>query len=409
MMRIQRTLDVRFGPLMLCIVALFTSLAADTASAASELRVEETNGAVKLQLQNKWQTPSKGMSLTLPAVVSTGEDGSISLRQDDTTVSVASNTALEFYADAESGSLLQRVVQNQGSAFYDVAPRSSSKLRVETPYLVAVIKGTEFDVTIADETTSVALFEGQLQIEALDIAEVVQLVAGQIARRHKNDPHITILNMEDGEPVAQSDARTDAQSSDSKDSDPKSGDGVDATSTVTTRIEDTVGDLDASIGVDAGVGVGAAGVDVGVKTSVGLADGSLGAELNLSAELLATPLELDVGLDTSLGDTELDVDLAAGDLTLDVGADLGLGDTGIDVDLGAGDLTLDVGADLGLGDTGIDVDLGAGDVTLDLGADDGTLDVELDLGIDEVPVVEVEISADTVVDLVPDLRDLLGL
>jgi hypothetical protein len=314
------------------------------------------------------------MSLTLPAVVSTGDDGSISLRQDETTVSVASNTALEFYADAESGSLLQRVVQNQGSAFYDVAPRSSSKLRVETPYLVAVIKGTEFDVTIADETTSVALFEGQLQIEALDIAEVVQLVAGQIARRHKNDPHITVLNMEDGEPVAQSDARA----TDNRSSGQKSGDGGDATATVTTRIEEKVGDIDAGVGVDAGIGVG-------VKTGVGLAAGSLGAELNLGAELLATSLELDVGLDTSLGDTELDVGLAAGDLTLDVGADLGLGDTGIDVDLGAGD------------------------VTLDLGADDGTLDVELDLGIDEVPVVEVEISADTVVDLVPDLRDLLGL
>jgi hypothetical protein len=277
MMRIQRTPDVRFGPLVLCIMALFTSLAADTASAASELRVEETNGAVKLQLQNKWQTPSKGMSLTLPAVVSTGEDGSISLRQDDTTVSVASNTALEFYADAESGSLLQRVVQNQGSAFYDVAPRSSSKLRVETPYLVAVIKGTEFDVTIADETTSVALFEGQLQIEALDIAEVVQLAAGQIARRHKNDPHITVLNMEDGEPVAQSDARA----TDNRSSGQKSGDGNDATATVTTRIEEKVGDIDAGVGVDAGIGVG-------VKTGVGLAAGSLGDELNLGAELLAT-------------------------------------------------------------------------------------------------------------------------
>jgi hypothetical protein len=268
---------------------------------------------------------------------------------------VASNTALEFYTSGETGSLVQRVVQNQGSAFYDVAPRSSNKLRVETPYLVAVIKGTEFDVTIAEETTSVSLFEGQLQIEALDIAATVQLEAGQIARRHKNDPHITVLDMEDGVPVAQTEARAGTQTSGERDSDPKAGRGVDAIATATTRNAGGAADLDAVVGVTAG------GVDLGAEANVGLPAGTVSAELNVEAELLATPVDVGIEIDTDLGATELEVDLAVEDTTLDV-----------------------------------DVDAGA-------------VELELDLGIDPVPVVETEISVDGIVDLVPDPRDLLGL
>ena len=208
---------------------------------------------------------------------------------------------------------LQRVVQNQGSAFYDIAPRAANKLRVETPYLVAVIKGTEFDVTIADETTSISLFEGHLQIEAEDIGEVVQLLAGQIARRRMNDPQITILNMSDGEPIAQSKARAEATAS--------SGDGAGGSAEAS---------VDGAVGLNGELDTGLVGAGIGLEAQTG--PGSLELGGAVSAELLGAPLELELGVDADLGAGELELGLGAGDASLDLGLD---GD-GVEVELDLG-------------------------------------------------------------------------
>lgn len=178
-MHIPGTPLLRFCQLVLCCtLILITAMRADAADAPDNLIVEETTGAVKIKLRNQWQSPDVGMAVSLPGTVSTGADGSIKLRQDATIISVASNTAIELFEGPGSGATLQRVVQNQGSAFYDIAPRESNKLRVETPYLVAVIKGTQFNVTVAAETSTVALFEGRLQIEAPEVGDVVDLREG---------------------------------------------------------------------------------------------------------------------------------------------------------------------------------------------------------------------------------------
>ena len=210
-MRIQGNLVLRSSQFVLYWTLLALSSAVNAQAqrgmdeATDSLIVEETAGAVKVKFDNRWQSPSTGMTVSLPATISTGADGSIRIRQAATVISVASNTAIELLEGTEPGSPLQRVVQNQGSAFYDIAPQESSRLRVETPYLVAVIKGTEFNVTVAAETSTVALFEGRLQVEAPDVGDVVDLHQGQIAKRHKDDRRITVLSMQDGEPVARGD------------------------------------------------------------------------------------------------------------------------------------------------------------------------------------------------------------
>ena len=57
------------------------------------------------------------------------------------------------------------------------------KLRVETPLLVAVIKGTQFNVAVQPDSTTISLFEGRLEIRTPDDTDVVQLNAGEIAIR----------------------------------------------------------------------------------------------------------------------------------------------------------------------------------------------------------------------------------
>ena len=62
------------------------------------------------------------------------------------------DTDVEIPAEAVDGNLVARLVQHSGNVFYDVAPRDVGKLRVETPFLVAVIKGTQFNVAVQDGT-----------------------------------------------------------------------------------------------------------------------------------------------------------------------------------------------------------------------------------------------------------------
>lgn len=372
-----------------------------------EIVVEETAGAVKVKVDNRWRSPSTGMTMSLPATVSTGTDGSIRIRQAATVISVASNTAIELLEGTEPGSPLQRVVQNQGSAFYDIAPRESSRLRVETPYLVAVIKGTEFNVTVAAETSTVALFEGRLRIEAPDIGDVVDLYEGQIAKRHKDDPGITVLNMQDSEPVARGDAAPPAGgtvSGDEGNGDIDIGDGgveagLDAHTYPGIDLDDAVVD----VGLDAGPDLD--GLDPALDSFADIGDNS--AELSLDAGFDLAGGDIDAALDAGvdLGDAVVDLgmdaalDLDGGDIDLGLDADIDLGgaslDAGLDagVDLGDGDIDLAADGGLDLGDVAADVGV---DAVADL--DQGDIDAVLDAGID-LGGTSVDAGLDAGVDL----------
>jgi hypothetical protein len=454
-MRIKGTPQFRFFRLALCCTLLVLSCAA-TAQAqdgTDKLSVMEVSGAVKVKLDDRWASPQVGMIVSLPATVSTGADGFIRISQGTTSISVAANTAIELFEGAEPGLPLQRVVQNRGSAFYDIAPQGSNRLRVETPYLVAVIKGTEFNVTVAAETSTVTLFEGRLQIEAPDVGDVVDLHEGQIARRHRDDPAITVLGMETSEPVSRRDAMPptggelpgsgDAGNGDAfseGDSNPivDTGDVLDGMPNLPP--EELAGDIDpGDAGIDAhaeivglddggpGVGLdvdldpGDAAVDLGLDTGLDLAGGDIDLGLDVGPALGDSGVDIDLDAGLELGDAVVDIDLDAGlelgdavvDIDLDAGLDLDAGavDLGLDSGIDLGDTAVDVGVDAGVDLDAGDIDLGldggidlGGDATVDAGVDvgvdlDGTdLDAGLDAGID-LGDTSVDTGVDTGIDL----------
>jgi hypothetical protein len=397
-MRKEGNSVLRLSRLVLCTV-LVLSCVAHAAQAQGiehdDLTVVESAGAVKIKLADRWRTPETGMVVTLPATVSTGADGSIKLRQDAATISIAANTAIELLEGTEPGLPLQRVVQNQGSAFYDIAPRGSSRLRVETPWLVAVIKGTQFNVTVASETSTVALFEGRLRIEAPDVGDVVDLHAGQIAKRHRDDPGITVVSMQSSEPVSRSNAVLPGDKGPEDEGAAGNGDSVD------DGIDAGL-DADVDLGPDAGLGLGGGGIDVGPGVELA------GGKLDVGVESGLEPGDADVAMDAgvNLGDAAVDVGINAGldlndgaiDLALDAAA--GVGDAVVDVgveaglDLDAGDVDLELDGGVVVGDVVTDVEVDAG-VDIDAGDIDLAVDGGLDLG--SSPVLDV--SADAGVDL----------
>ena len=143
-----------------------------------------------------------GSVLELPAILRTGRDGAVELRQGATTLSVGPETQLEFPALEKRGAPIDRIVQPRGNVFYNIGKREGRKLRIETPYLVGVVKGTQFNVAAQDETTTISLFEGLLEVRAADESGVVDLKAGEIASRQRDDKAISVIKMDAGKAPA---------------------------------------------------------------------------------------------------------------------------------------------------------------------------------------------------------------
>jgi hypothetical protein len=183
-------------------LACARGFAAQPGAADLQVTVVAVQGEVNVSTQGTPHAVHKGDVVLLPITVYTGPTGSIELRQGRTTLSAAPNSELSIPAPTVAGEAIDRIAQSRGSAFYSVAKRELRKLHVETAYLVAVVKGTQFSVVAQDDSTTVSLFEGLLEVRATDYSDVVELEAGEIAIRYAGDSTIRMLRMDTGDPIA---------------------------------------------------------------------------------------------------------------------------------------------------------------------------------------------------------------
>ena len=416
------------APLLAC--ALLLCARAAHALDTGDIVIVSLKGEVHVTMKGAERAVKAGTVLETPATVRTGPDGAIELRQGATSVSVGPDTLLEFPALASRGGPIDRIVQPQGNAFYSIGKRAGRKLRVETPYLVGVVKGTQFNVAVREEGATISLFEGLLEIRAADDSSVVDIGAGEIATRRRGDEHIGVLKMDgsrpppprapggsaghagaDGAPPAASrlapagdrsgaaalaDHGNDARpATDARDAPAAHGlaDGISAAAAAApgaAGFEARVpGETGAAAPVDAGVGhvdAPSVGVDVAVEAgAAGAASADVGAAIDVGGARAAAAVDVNVGANAG----PLSTGAGAG-VAVDLGGDAG---SAASVELGAnaapenaapGNAAVDagVGAAVNAGpaaEVAANVDLGANvaGVNLDAGVDTG-----LDLGLD---------------------------
>jgi FecR protein len=193
----MHTVVRRMPALLLALAALFAS-PATFALDTGDIIVKAIKGEVHVTMNGAERAVRAGVVLELPATIRTGRDGAVDLAQGATTVSVGPETLLEFPALETRGGPIDKIVQPRGNAFYSIGKREGRRLRVETPYLVAVIKGTQFNVAAQDQSTTVSLFEGLLEVRAIDDSDVVNIKAGEIAARKLGDKVISVIKMDSG-------------------------------------------------------------------------------------------------------------------------------------------------------------------------------------------------------------------
>ena len=395
-MRTDKRIDaLTFSPrfLLLGPALLLTIVAASSHAGSSAVRdaddsrisVAAVAGEVDFTMAGTTVEASPNDTVLLPARIVTGHDGNVGLTQAGTNVSVANDSDVEIPAEAVDGNLIARMVQHRGNVFYDVAPRDLGKLRVETPFLVAVIKGTQFNVAVDERGTTISLFEGSLEIRTPDDSDVIQLNAGEIAIRSLIDDAIRVVGMNDDRaaaprgagPVAAVPAETAAAQPAAEPSDTALDDRVAVASDEVAPT--STGARDTSVAVKPAIDV--AGAEIAAR-----APATLGVELDGNAVTALVDVKVadvrSATVDVNL-DTRVDLGGSAVDVGLGKGVDRGAGTVDVDVDtkldLGGAvvDPRLDVAVDTGL-DLGGSLDVGADTTRVDLG---GVLDTSLDASL----------------------------
>jgi hypothetical protein len=374
-----------------------------------DIVVASTRGEVIITVRGAPTRLRAGSVLELPATLRTGRDGAVELRQGATSISVGPDTLLEFPALEKAGGPIDRVVQPRGNAFYSIGKRPGRKLRVETPFLVGVVKGTQFNVAAGDDATTISLFEGRLEILSADGSDSIDLLAGEIASRDRQATEISVLKMDATSPPAPSAPASPSGNSAPRPAAPVSVEGdakyagrvsvkpSPATSATSTGLatslptsidlgrneqgespEGNGGSRDSNDGGSAN-GTGNESVDLGTDVGVGLgADNSGSGNNNADGNGSGNP-----------GNGNVSVDLGT-DVSVDLGNDnSGSGNNNAGVGVGAGvsvgvDLDDDPGSDNSgsannnAGDGNGSGNAGNGNVSVDLG-----VDVDVDLGLDD--------------------------
>ena len=105
--------------------------------------------------------------------IRTGRNGRVLLMRGEETILIALNSVVGLPVEKTDG-LQTTILQQAGSILLDVEKRNVKHFEVETPYLAAVVKGTQFRVTVNAASTSVEVNRGQV--------EVSDFKSGQIAK-----------------------------------------------------------------------------------------------------------------------------------------------------------------------------------------------------------------------------------
>lgn len=155
--------------------------------------------------------------------VETGRDGRVVLRKGSSTIVVAPNSAIQI--PAENTDLFTRIFQQIGTSLFKVDRRSSPHFEVQTPHLVAVVKGTTFTVKAGRGFDTVHVVEGAVGVAAANGANSVLIRPGETARVGAGaDGSVTVLGRNDGQ--ASPDAVSpDSGSIENATSEPANGDG----------------------------------------------------------------------------------------------------------------------------------------------------------------------------------------
>src|SRR5882757_4521617 len=113
--------------------------------------------------------------------IRTGRTGRVLLQRGEETILISPNSVIGLPTEKKDG-LSTTIVQQAGSILLEVEKRNVKHFEVETPYLAAVVKGTQFRVSVTATGTKVEVLRGQVEVADFKSGQIAQILPGQSAQ-----------------------------------------------------------------------------------------------------------------------------------------------------------------------------------------------------------------------------------
>ncbi|MBR1291427.1 MULTISPECIES: FecR family protein [Bradyrhizobium] len=166
--------------------ALVAALTLGTASAAFAAEdgvwsVSKATGEVWVATDGAQQVSLNQEATLKPGnTIRTGRNGRVLLVRGEETILISPNSVVGLPSEKKEG-LSTTIIQRAGSILLEVEKRNVKHFEVETPYLAAVVKGTQFSVTVGAGSTKVGVLRGQVEVSDFKTGQIAQVMPGQAA------------------------------------------------------------------------------------------------------------------------------------------------------------------------------------------------------------------------------------
>jgi len=127
-----------------------------------------------------WINLDSGASLSPGTEITTAEDGFVILVNGTDRVQIMANSHVQLPIVEQPG-VLTRILHQLGTVFFEVGKQPGRQFEVDTPYLVAIVKGTKFSTQVSDAGGWVNVTEGVVGVTARGSSASVDVTPGETA------------------------------------------------------------------------------------------------------------------------------------------------------------------------------------------------------------------------------------
>ncbi|WP_197273753.1 FecR family protein, partial [Porphyrobacter sp. AAP60] len=196
----MRLLSRIFMPIMLL---LFSGVAAHAQNAG--WTISEAKGSVMVIDAQGQRAATTGAAVVPGAMVRTAAKSTAVLVRGREFVTLRQNAQIRIPQTAPERSLVQ-VIQDYGSALFNIGKKADPHFGVQTPYLAAVVKGTTFIITVGEDGASLQVTEGAVEVATPDGGARDLILPGAVAMVASGDMMRLVVEGE-GRKVIDSPAR----------------------------------------------------------------------------------------------------------------------------------------------------------------------------------------------------------
>ena len=129
--------------------------------------VSETRGEVVIKTADGERAARRGARIAAGEQVVTGNRGTATIVRGREFVTVRPNSRISIAPRERERGVIQ-IIQDFGSALFNIGRQPDPHFGVDTPYLAAVVKGTTFSITVSEEGASMQVTEGAVEASTFD-------------------------------------------------------------------------------------------------------------------------------------------------------------------------------------------------------------------------------------------------